>query len=108
MVHIICCFQCPSAVVENGKSHLCFIACVDLSFFLNLQGEILHKYILFSCCQWKQKILFKVSLWLVLVEVAVPKTSHDWKNINTVFSRVVLSMWTNGSQMSIECIEKRI
>lgn len=71
------------------------VTCVSLHvwiffcFFLNLQGEILHKHILFSCCQWKQKILFKVSLWLVLVEVAVPKTSHGWKNINTVFSRVV-------------------
>ena len=90
MVHITCCFQCPSAAVENGKSHLCFIACVDLFFFLNLQGDILHKHILFSCCQWKQKIIFKVSLWSVLVEVAVPKTSHDCKNTNMVFSRVVL------------------
>ncbi len=81
-------------------------ACGSLFFFLNLQGEILHKYILYSCCQWKQTILFKVSVWLVLVEVAVPKTSHVWKNINTVFSRVVLSMWTNGSRMSFECIEK--
>lgn len=106
MVHIICCFQCPSAVVENGKSHLCFIACADLFFSLNLQGVILHKYILFSCCQWKQKILFKVSLRSVSVEVAIPKLLMIGKNTNIVFSRVVLSMWTNGSRMSFECIEK--
>lgn len=64
MVHITCCFQCPSAVVENGK-----VTCVALwisFFFLNFQGEILHKHILFSCCQWKQKFLFKVSFWLNL------------------------------------------
>lgn len=82
MVHITCCFQCPSAVVENGKSHLC---CHRMwIFFLNLQGEILHKYIiLYSCCQWKQKILIKVSVWMVSVEIAVPKTFHDWKKKQT-------------------------
>lgn len=55
-----------------------------VDFFLNLQGEILHKYIiLYSCCQWKQKILIKVSVWMVSVEIAVPKTFHDWKKKQT-------------------------
>jgi len=36
MVQIICCFQCPSAVAENGKSHLCFIACADLFFSFSI------------------------------------------------------------------------
>lgn len=52
--------------------HCVWIFFAFFFFFLNLQGKILHKHILYSCCQWKQKILFKVSLWLVSVVVAVP------------------------------------
>lgn len=72
MVHFTCCFQCPfcsGRKWQKSPVFHCMSGC--FFFFLNLQGEILHKYILFSCCQWEQKILFKVSLWLV--EVAVQK-----------------------------------
>lgn len=88
MVHITCCFQCPSAVVENGK-----VTCVALwisFFFLNFQGEILHKHILFSCCQWKQKFLFKVSFWLNFgFFVFFCENSPKENGWNSVFSGVV-------------------
>lgn len=54
------------------------VTCVSLHewiiFFSISRGKFytsIYIYRSFSCCQWKQKILFKVSVWLV--EVAVPK-----------------------------------
>lgn len=112
MVHIICCFQCPSAVVENRKSHLCFIArlllLLLLVFFLISRGKFYTSIYYFLVASGNKSFFLKCPCGWFLFGVAVPKnTSHGWKNINTVFSRVVLSMWTNGSRMGFECIEKR-
>lgn len=51
-------FNVLSAAVENGKV-TCVSLCEWMFFFSQSPGEILHKYILFSCCQWEQKILLK-------------------------------------------------
>jgi len=69
-----CCFQCPSAVVKKNTS--VSLECVDgggRCFVFKLQGEILHKFILFSCCQWKQKILFKSVLVVGFGRSSSPK-----------------------------------
>lgn len=104
MVHITCCFQCPSAVVENGKSHLCLISCVFLFFSFSIsRGKFYTSIYYFLVASGNKRFFLKCPCgWS-----SSPKTSHDWKNTNIVFSRVVLSMWTNGSRMSFECIEKK-
>lgn len=70
MVHIIGCFQCPSAVIENGKSQLCFIAHVAL--FLNCQREYFTKVnIIFLLLVEARDFSLKCPHGLVAV--AVPK-----------------------------------
>lgn len=64
-------FNVLSAVVKNGKSHLCFIACVHLFFSQSPGGNFTQVYIIFLL-PVETKDSFKVSVWLVLV-VAVPK-----------------------------------
>lgn len=112
MVHIIGCFQCPSAVIENGKSQLCFIAHVAL--FLNCQREYFTKVnIIFLLLVEARDFSLKCPHGLVAVAIPKKKKERNLmvgknKTKNTVFSRVVLSMWPNGSRMSFDCIEKGI
>lgn len=100
----MCCVQCPSAVLEKSPVFLAPSARVLVS--LNLQGNVFCFCLFFT----QAYIIFllpvetKVSFESVLVVDfcfggAVQKEK-------TVFSRVVLSMWTNGSRMGFQCIEK--
>lgn len=111
MVHIICCFQCPSAVVEEWQKSPVFHCTVGfLCFFLISRGIFFYTSIYYFLVASGNKSFFSKCPcgWLLFWSSSPEKTLLAvGKNTKTVFSRVVLSMWTNGSRMGFQCIEKR-
>jgi len=70
---------------------------VVVASFLNSRGKFYTSFILFSCCQWKQKFLFKVSLLLVSVRLRL----QSQENVKP--SSVESSFKARGP-MAAECV----
>lgn len=105
MVHIICCFQCPSAVVENGKV-TCVALWISFFFFSISRGKFYTSTYYFLVASGNKSFFLKCpSGWFFFFFLWEQSQKNGW---STVFSGVVLSMWTNDSRMSLKMQRKRV